>query len=69
MAEKPNPIAQFSLALTAEEHAELERMVDQNLGETRVEVHRTHTPDYRQQVLHQEELLRGLLKKLRELKS
>jgi hypothetical protein len=60
---------QFSLVLTAEERTELEMLVQANLGETRVEVHRTHTPDYRAQVLHQEDVLRGLLTKLRAIKS
>jgi hypothetical protein len=64
-----NPSPQFSLTLTPEERAELERLVEQNLGDTRVEVHRTHTPDYRQQVLQQEDLLRRLLVKLRSLKA
>jgi hypothetical protein len=69
MAEISNPSAPFSLMLTTEERAELERLVEQNLGDTRVEVHRTHTPDYRQQVLQQEDLLRRLLAKLRSLKA
>jgi hypothetical protein len=34
------------------------------LGETRVEVHRTHTPGYREDVKAEESLLRGLLKKI-----
>ena len=69
MAADTSPQSSYTLALTAEERAELERLVQANLGDTRVEAHRTHTPDYRQQVLHQEDVLRGLLTKLRALKS
>ena len=55
-----------ALMITAEERAELIRLLDQLLAETRVEIHRTHTPDYRTMVISQESLLRGLLAKLRE---
>ncbi len=47
-----------------EERVEMVRLLKQILGETRVEIHRTHTPDYRDRVIGQESLLRGLLVKL-----
>ncbi len=47
-----------------EERVEMVRLLEQILGETRVEIHRTHTPDYRDRVIGQEALLRGLLAKL-----
>jgi len=46
------------------ERVEMVRLLEQVLGETRVEIHRTHTPDYRDRVIGQESLLRGLLVKL-----
>ena len=52
------------LALTAAERDWLQRTLQKALEEVRVEVHRTHTPDYRTQVLKEEELIRGLLAKV-----
>jgi adenine C2-methylase RlmN of 23S rRNA A2503 and tRNA A37 len=57
-----------SFMITEEERAELIRMLKQVLGETRVEVHRTHTPKYRERVLEEEALLRGLLDKFEHLR-
>lgn len=53
------------LTLTAEEVGELLTMLVQSLSETRVEVHRTHTPDFRDAVQHREVLLKGMIEKLR----
>jgi hypothetical protein len=47
-----------------EERVEMVRLLEQSLKETRSEIHKTHTPDYRDRVLGQEALLRGLLVKL-----
>jgi hypothetical protein len=55
----------FTLQLSDEERTELLNLVENSLKETRVEVHRTHTPDYRASVMHEEDVLRGLLGKLR----
>ena len=53
------------LKLTSDETAELLRLVSAALGDTRVEVHRTHhTPEFRDNVKQEEDLLRGILKKL-----
>jgi len=51
---------------TEEERVEMVRLLEQIMGETRVEIHRTHTPDYRDRVIGQESLLRGLLTKLQK---
>jgi hypothetical protein len=56
---------EMHVSFTAEELALLHRMVESALGDTRVEVHRTHhTPAYREQVKAEEAMLRGLLEKL-----
>jgi hypothetical protein len=58
-------MAEHYLILTAEERVYLVDLLNSVLSETRVEVHRTHTPAYREQVLHAEDVVRGLLTKLR----
>jgi hypothetical protein len=57
-------MAEFQLVLNAQEKEYLLNLLKAALGETRVEVHRTHTPGYREQVLGEENLVRGLLAKL-----
>ncbi len=61
--------ANLTLALTEEERTELLRLLRQDLGETRVEAHHTHTPGYREGVLKEEQLLRGLIEKIQRLGS
>ena len=57
----------FTLILNEQERAELTRMLEQALGDTRVEVHRTHfSPEYRATVQQEEGVIRGLLDKLRK---
>ena len=56
-----------TLMISEEERVEMVRLLEQVLGETRVEIHRTHTPDYRDRVIGQESLLRGLLAKLQRV--
>ncbi len=58
-----------SVTLNDEETAELLQLVEHSLGETRVEVHRTHTPDFRDKVQHREAVLRGLVEKLKSARS
>jgi hypothetical protein len=53
-----------ALALDEEERAVLLGLLEQALGETRVEVHRTHTPEYRMQVQHRERLLAKVIEKI-----
>ncbi len=56
---------EITLNLTATEQATLVRVLDAALGESRIEARRTHfSPEFRQQVLAEESLLAGLLKKL-----
>lgn len=63
-------MADFSLQLTSEEAAELLRLVTSALGDTRVEVHRTHhSPAFRENVKKEEDVLRGLSQKLQTLSS
>jgi hypothetical protein len=57
-------MAQFNLLINAQEREELLRVLKNSLGETRVEVHHTHTPGYRESVKHEEEVIRGLLQKI-----
>jgi hypothetical protein len=54
-----------TVVFTEEERAVLLDLLQQALGETRVEVHRTHTPSFRDKVLREEQLIRGLVEKLR----
>ncbi len=58
-------MAEFTVSLTDVERAELLRLLDLELRNTRVEVHRTHTPGYREGVQKEEGVLRGLVEKLR----
>jgi hypothetical protein len=53
-----------TLVLNEQERAELLMLLKYSLGEVRSEVHRTHTPGYREDVQAEEAVLRGLLKKL-----
>jgi hypothetical protein len=55
-----------TLSLNPDEFALLLRLLETALGETRVELHRTHfSPAFRQEVKDESELLRGLLERLR----
>ena len=54
------------VTLTNEQRDLLLRVLDVALAETRVEAHRTHfSPDYRKQVLQEEEQIKTLLSQLR----
>ena len=53
------------ILLDEEERRVLLSLLEGSLGETRVEVHRTHTPSYRREVIHQEEVVRRLIAKVR----
>lgn len=67
MAAKTMPVM-HSFMISEEERAELIRLLEQVVGETRVEIHRTHTPEYRERVREQQSLLRGLLDKFEHLR-
>jgi hypothetical protein len=53
-----------NLVINEQERSELMRILRNSLADTRVEVHHTHTPGYREEVKHEEEVIRGLLKKI-----
>ena len=55
--------------ISEEERAELIRLLETALGENRVEIHRTHTPEYRERVLGEQSLLRGLLDKFQHMRT
>jgi hypothetical protein len=59
-------MGEFQVTLTAEEHQYLVDFLETALKETQIEEHRTRTPIYRQHVIHQEDLIVGLLNKLRQ---
>jgi hypothetical protein len=55
-----------TLTFDGKEKSELLQLLETALGDLRVEVHRTHTPDYRTQLLQREELLRRLIGRFRQ---
>ena len=57
--------AAVTLTLTEEERTQLLTLLEQKLRDKQVEVHRTDALDYKHFVQHQEDLLRGLVDKLR----
>jgi len=57
-------MAESQLVLTAEERQFLTGLLEMAMKETRVEEHRTRTPNYRKFVLQQEHLIAALLGKL-----
>ncbi len=58
-------MVESQLTLSPEEHQYLLDLLETTLKATRVEEHRTRTPLYREHVVHREDLIEGLLKKLR----
>jgi hypothetical protein len=60
-------MAEYRLTLSEQEKEYLERILKVALGETRVEARHTHySPEFRQQVLGEEELVRQLLAKVQK---
>jgi hypothetical protein len=56
----------FILALDEAEHAELLSLLERELRETHAEARRTESPDFQDEVHHQESVLHGLIDKLRQ---
>lgn len=56
---------ELKLVLTEEERSELLRVLESCLTETRTEKRRTDTPQYHDELAHEEKLLRELLNKVR----
>jgi hypothetical protein len=57
-------MADTPLNLTTEERSFLVQLLETALKNHRVEEHRTRTPSYREQILHDEKLLEQILTKL-----
>jgi hypothetical protein len=55
-----------TLTLSEEERNLLLELLETDLGETRVEVHHTQTPGFRERVKHREVILRALIEKFRQ---
>ena len=47
------------------ERSEVLQLLEQALGDTRVEVHHTHSPDYRAKVQEREAILKRLIERFR----
>ena len=62
-ARVPQP-SNYTLPLSEQEREVLLGLLRQSLGEARIEVHRTHTPEFRELVEGQEALIRALIEKL-----
>jgi hypothetical protein len=56
--------SRHTLTLSGEERETLLELLRKTLGEVRIEVHRTHTPSFRESVLCHEALIRTLIEKL-----
>jgi predicted acetyltransferase len=61
---KQDSIAELQVTLAVEETEFLATLLEHELKEKRIEEHRTRVPSYREYVLHDEEQIVGLLKKL-----
>jgi hypothetical protein len=57
-------MAEFQITLSADEREYLGRLLQVALKETRIEEHRTRTPTFRDHIVHQEEVIVELLRKL-----
>jgi len=57
-------MTESQLTLTADERDFLVGLLTTALRDTRVEEHRTLAPTYREHIVHQEEVIAALLKKL-----
>lgn len=56
---------QFTLTLDEHERDQLLILLEREVRETHVEARRTESPDYQDQIHHQETVLHGLIEKLR----
>ena len=56
-----------SVSLSDEERAELLRVVESFLSDTRVEVRRTSTPEFHDALVHEKEVLESIREKLRSM--
>lgn len=58
-----------SFTFDEHERSELQALLDVALRDLRVEIHRTHTPDYREQLVRRRALLKRLIEKFDQGKS
>ena len=61
-----DPSKGLTLTLTGEERSQLLSWLEQRLRDKLVEEHRTESVDFRKNVLHQEEILGKVIRKLRQ---
>jgi hypothetical protein len=61
--------SEHTVTLSDEELRLLLHLLGEALGETRVEVHHTHTPDARDMLIHREDVIRNLAIKLKSLRE
>ena len=59
-------MTEIQLLLNAEEKELLVKLLEREVSKRLVEEHRTRTPAYREHILHDEAVLRGMLTKLNE---
>jgi hypothetical protein len=59
-------MADMPLTLTTDECRWLATFLESSLKDVLVEEHRTRTPSYREHIVHNEEMIRSLLNKLRQ---
>jgi hypothetical protein len=64
MSAEPLQQSVGGVALTSDERKALLALLREALGEKRVEVHHTHTPDFRTRVMGEESILRSLIEKV-----
>ncbi len=57
-------MAETQMTVNAEEKEYLRQVLEWALKETKVEEHRTRTPSFREHIVHREEVILALLKKL-----
>jgi hypothetical protein len=55
---------QYTIVLSEDERAELTALLERELGEVKVEARRTDDRSFRRGVLHEKQVIRGLLQKL-----
>jgi len=68
MTAATQPMA-HTFMVSEEERTELIRLLEQACSESRIEMHRTHTPEYRERVSQEQALLRGLLDRFQHMRA
>jgi hypothetical protein len=63
---KEAAMSELHVTLSAEERQFLQNLLTSTLKDTLIEEHRTRAPSYREHVLHNEEIIQAVLKKLQQ---